>query len=92
MGWFSYRLTSKLTLGSYYDHTWFFNEGRDRQNPANYLGDVALSSRFDFNRLFYAKLEGHFMAGNAMGFYPQVNPDGYAKDTGLLLARFGFAF
>jgi len=88
----SYRATKKLTLGSYYDQTWFFIHNRDRQDPANYLKDVAVSTRFDFDRYFYAKLEGHFMEGNSVGFYQVVNPNGLAKNTGLLLARFGFAF
>ncbi len=91
-GMASYRATEKLTVGTYYNQAWSFSEGRDRQNPNNYAKDVALSSRFDFNRFFYAKLEGHFINGDAEGLYAQVNPNGYAKNTGLLLARVGFAF
>ena len=65
---------------------------RHRQDPRNYLKDVVVSSLFDFDRYFYAKLEGHFMAGNSGGFYQLDNPNGLAKNTGLMLARVGFAF
>ena len=88
----SYRATRKLTVGCYYDQSWFFLANRDRQDPANHLKDVALSSRFDLNRHFYAKLEGHYMDGNSGSFYRVVNPEGLAKNTALLLARFGVAF
>ena len=88
----SYRATRKLTLGSYYDQEWFFLRNRDRSDPSNHLKDVAINSRVDFNRFFYAKLELHYMDGNANGFYRTVNPEGFQKVTRLVLVRFGFAF
>lgn len=94
-GWYtmaSYRATAKLTFGSYYDQTWFFKSNRDSNDPANHLKDVAVSTRFDINRYFYFKLEGHYMDGNAAGFASQVNPNGLEKTTWLSLARVGFAF
>jgi len=86
----SYRAHPKLTLGTYYSHSGYYLA--DQKNPANYLKDVVVSSRYDFNRYFYAKLEGHYLDGNDGGFFAQVNPNGLQKTTRLLLARFGFAF
>ena len=92
-GMASYHLTDKLTIGSYYGSLWAFHYGnRDREDPRNYLRDVAVNTRVDLNRFLYFKLEGHFMQGNGAGFYPQVNPDGMQKDTRLMLARVGFTF
>ncbi|MGA2118874.1 MAG: hypothetical protein ABSH56_29500 [Bryobacteraceae bacterium] len=65
----SYHLTNKLTAGSYYSHERLFPQGGSGSNPANYLQDVTASTRYDFNRFFYAKLEAHYMDGNALGFY-----------------------
>ena len=88
----SYRATNKLTLGSYYNDEQLIPPGGGGDNPSNYLKDVTVSSRYDFNRLFYAKLEGHYMDGNAVGFYAQVKPQGLQKVTRLLAARIGFTF
>lgn len=87
----SYRLTGKLTVGSYFEKTLgFLNGGRDRNDPLNYQSNLALSSRYDFNRFFYLKLEGHYLHGNLFGFYLQTNPSGFQKDTKLLAMRVGF--
>ncbi len=49
---------------------------------------------------WYAKVEGHFMDGNAAGtdpqypdgFYTQVNPQGLSPNTNALVVRAGFSF
>lgn len=88
----SYRLTEKLTVGSYFEKTLgFLNGGRDRSNPLNYQSNLALSTRYDFTRNFYLKVEGHYLHGNLFGFYQQTNPSGFQKDTRLLAVRIGFA-
>ena len=87
----SYHATPKLTVGSYYQRSLgFLYGGRDRGDPNNYQNDLAVNGRFDFNRFFYVKLEGHAISGNLFGFYPQDNPAGYRKNTRLLAARVGF--
>ncbi|HEX5228744.1 MAG TPA: hypothetical protein VFW44_13590 [Bryobacteraceae bacterium] len=88
----SYRATSKLTLGSYYDQERFLPPGADNASPANFFKDVAVNTRYDFNRFFYSKLEAHYIDGNTIGFYEQVNPEGFQKVTRLLAARVGFTF
>ena len=89
----SYHVTAKLTAGTYYQRSLgFLYGGRDRNSPINYQNDLALNTRFDFNRFVYLKLEGHAMHGNLFGFYPQDNPAGYQDGTRLLAARLGFAF
>ena len=87
-----YRVANKLTLGSYYSHSRLFPPGGNASNPSNYLKDVTASTRYDFNRFLYVKLEGHYIDGNSMGFYQQVNPEGFQRVTRLMLARIGFAF
>ncbi|HEX5228745.1 MAG TPA: hypothetical protein VFW44_13595 [Bryobacteraceae bacterium] len=91
-GMVSYRVTNNLTVGSYYDQSWFFLQNRERSDPSNFFKEVTAGARYDVNRFFYAKLEGHYIDGNALGFYPQVNPQGFQKVTRLLAARIGFAF
>ena len=87
----SYHATSKLTAGAYYQRSsGLYSANADRSDPANYLNDVAVNCRFDFNRFLYLKLEGHDMQGNLSGFYPQNNPNGYQKNTRLLAVRVGF--
>ena len=91
--WFamtSYRLSRKLQVGTYYGH--FVNEALDTSLPSNYLKDWALSSRYDFNSYFYAKLEDHFMHGYGLGFYDSTNPGGYKPNSNILAAKVGFSF
>ncbi len=89
----SYRITSKLTLGTYYDsYLGFFDQNRLRDDPENYMHDVAVNGRVDANRYLYFKVEGHFIRGNGQGFYAQNNPNGLETNTRLLLARVGFTF
>ena len=88
----SYRVTNKLTVGSYYSDIRLFPAGGNSSNPSNYLEDVTANTRYDVNRFLYVKLEGHYMDGNGLGFYQQVNPNGFERVTRLVLARVGFAF
>ena len=110
-GWYvsgSYRLVKRLTVGSYYSRytlteilsgvlsTQFPNQ-TDSSLPANHIYDKVVSARYDANRLFDVKLEGHFMNGYGVGtypegFYPQVNPHGFTPDTNALVAKVGFNF
>jgi hypothetical protein len=91
--WFAmagYHLTDKLQAGAYY--TRYVVVGADQTDPVNYFRDWVASSRYDFNSHFYLKLEGHFMDGNAVGFYGIDNPNGLKPQTKLVVAKVGFYF
>jgi hypothetical protein len=92
--WFvmaGYRLTDKLQVGSYYTR-YTLAEAGARSDPAEYFHDAVLSARFDINTNFYAKLEGHLIDGNALGFYTLDNPNPLVPKTNLLVAKLGFIF
>jgi hypothetical protein len=91
--WFamgSYRLRNNLQVGSYYSH--FVNKSADTTQPANYSKDWVVSGRYDFNAYFYAKIEGHFLHGTALGYYNSTNPNGLAPNSNMLAAKIGFSF
>jgi hypothetical protein len=92
--WFAmggYHLTDKLQAGVYYTSL-VVASALDKSDPANYFHDWAASSRYDINANFYAKLEGHFIDGNAAGFYGFNNPNGLNPKTNVLVAKVGFTF
>jgi hypothetical protein len=91
--WFAmgnYRLTEKLHLGTYYSH--YINKALDTSQPANYSKDWVVSGRYDFNSYFYGKIEGHFVHGDALGYYPSTNPTGLKPNSNMLAAKIGFSF
>lgn len=91
--WFamgSYRLSKKFQAGSYYSH--YVNKSADTTQPANYSKDWVVSGRYDFNPFFYAKIEGHFLHGTALGYYTSTNPSGLAPNSNMLAAKIGFSF
>jgi hypothetical protein len=91
--WFamgSYRLSKKFQLGSYYSH--YVNKAADTTQPANHSKDWVVSGRYDFNPYFYAKIEGHFLHGTALGYYTSTNPNGLTPDSKMLSAKIGFTF
>jgi len=109
-GWYvsgSYRIMKRFELGSYYSRysiTSFFGgpviiapNQTDTSLPTNHIYDKAITGRFDLNRFWNVKIEGHFMNGYAdaaypNGFYPQVNPTGYKPNTNALVLKTGFNF
>lgn len=91
--WFamgSYRLWKKVKVGSYYSH--YVNKGLDTTQPASYSKDWVASGRYDFNSYFYAKVEGHFLHGNGLGYYASTNPNGLKPNSNMLAAKIGFSF
>ena len=91
--WFvmgSYRLRNNVQVGSYYSH--FVNKLADTTQPANYSKDWVVSGRYDFNPDFYAKIEGHFLHGTALGYYGSTNPNGLSPNSKMLAAKIGFSF
>jgi hypothetical protein len=95
----SYRLTDKLTLGSYFSRVagTSFNETfrwvyYDPSKPEFYSNDTVANARYDVNRFVYVKLEGHYIDGHLGAFFPATNPNGLQRITRLLIARVGFTF
>lgn len=91
--WFAmagYHLTDKLQVGVYRTH--YTVIGADPTDPANHFREWVVSSRYDFNSYFYAKLEGHFIDGTGLGLYGFDNPDGLQPQTKVLVAKLGFCF
>jgi len=86
----SYQLTRKLQLGTYYAHE--VNKAGNTAQPQNYSKDWVMSGRYNFNPNFYGKVEGHFLHGNAIGYFESVNPDGLKPNTAIMAARIGFTF
>jgi hypothetical protein len=92
--WFamgSYRLWKKFHAGSYYSH--YVNKAAlNTSLPENYSKDWVVSGRCDLNPYFYAKLEGHFLHGTALGYYDSTNPNGLKDNSIMLAAKIGFSF
>lgn len=91
--WFvmgGYHITHKLQAGAYY--TSYIVGDVDQSNSANYFHDWVASSRYDFNEYVYAKVEGHFIDGNSVGFYQFDNLAGLTPRTNLLVSKIGFTF
>src|SRR5580704_1957695 len=91
--WFamgSYRLSQRFQLGRYYSH--YVNKDADTTLPANYSKDWVVSGRYDFNSYFYGKIEGHFLRGTGLGYYPSTNADGLKPTSNMLAAKIGFSF
>ena len=88
----SWHFTDKISAGSYYSHDWSPEGNHDPSDPNNYTDDTALNTRYDFNRHFYTKLEGHYVRGDADSFYTVFNPNGLDKVSKLFLAKVGFSF
>jgi hypothetical protein len=105
-GWYfsaAYRLTKRLEIGTYYSHyslttafggafAAFSPNQTDTSLPGNHIYDKAITGRFDLNRFWNVKIEGHFMDGYADnaypdGFYPQVNPQGLKPHTNALVLK-----
>jgi len=96
----SYRVMKRLELGTYYSRytiTSTFLGLVDTSLPSGHDYDKVISSSFDINRYVNVKVEGHFMDGYGFGpypngFYPQVNPKGFAPTTKGLVIKTGFNF
>jgi hypothetical protein len=91
--WFamtSFRATKKLQVGTYYSHQ--SDPTLPKYQQGSVSKDFVLSARYDFNANFYAKTEGHFLHGTAIGFYPDDNPMGVNSRTNLVIGKIGFDF
>ncbi|MFZ5570080.1 MAG: hypothetical protein ACOZF0_06730 [Thermodesulfobacteriota bacterium] len=92
-----YRLTSFFETGVYYAEYYPDDFDRDGNNQEFFhrawLKDACLSTRFDLNDNWIAKLEGHFMNGTAI-LLNADNPDGYGTNPHwfLFAAKITFSF
>jgi hypothetical protein len=69
----SYRFTDWFELGVYYSEAYL--DVDDRDDFTKYLKEWALTTRFDINEHWIAKLEGHLMDGTAYFNIDVDNPD-----------------
>jgi hypothetical protein len=95
----AYHVSNKLTAGSYFSRVWgtSFNDTfrwvyYDPSKPEFYSNDTVVNARYDINRFFYLKIEGHYIDGYLGAFFPATNPNGLQKVTRLAMARAGFTF
>lgn len=110
-GWYvsaAYPIRKWVSVGSYYSRYTIthvatgllagqFPDQTDTSRPGNHIYDKAITGRFDLNRWWDIKVEGHFMDGNGNsvypdGFYPQVNPQGLQDNTKALVIKTGINF
>jgi hypothetical protein len=95
----SYRFTKWFQLGSFYSQlrlTSTFLGITNSNVPRGHDYDKAVTGRFDVNRYWNIKIEGHFMDGYAAGpfpngFYPQQNP-AFVPNTNALVLLTNFNF
>lgn len=91
----SYRLHKNVEAGSYY--TSYQSERWLPFNPNNGIRGPVATVRFDINKYWNVKAEGHFMDGHgavvsSRMFYLSANPNGLQKRTNLFLVRSAFSF
>ena len=99
LGWYAslaYRVSSHLELGTYHSRH-ISNTDQAWEDPANHIYDQVFTARFDINRYWSVKAEGHFMDGygsiySARGFYLSQNPGGYSRKTNMFVLRTGYTF
>lgn len=105
-GWYTsatYRFSKFFEMGGYYSRftaTWKRASAPwalDTSQPNQHVYDKVITARFDVNRYWNVKVEGHFMDGyggnqSPNGFYTPVNPQGLKPKTNLLLVRTGWNF
>jgi hypothetical protein len=92
--WFAmagYRMSDRFQVGAYYTRLWEAPLPNS-PTPEDYFHEWVASSRYDINSNFYAKIEGHYIDGNGIGYYGFDNPNGLKPRTGVLAAKLGFTF
>lgn len=98
--WFAsaaYRITPKLQVGVYHSNLHLDNPANPANTASNHIYDEVGTGRYDVNRYWSVKAEGHFMDGygdiySAQGFYKRSNPNGLLPKTNLLMLRANFSF
>ena len=104
----TYRLNKRFSFGSYYSRYTVTDalggavatiapSQMDTGAPASHTYDKVVTASINFNRFWNLKIEGHFMegygnSGYPAGFYPSLNPNGFAPSTNALVLRTAFHF
>ncbi len=84
----SYRMSSWFTPGIYYSA--YYPNVHQTSGRQNYQNDLAVTARYDINRHFLVKLEGHLMDGTAdldSGLNGGEDTSKLTKDWGVLLIK-----
>jgi len=97
--WFAaaaYRVTPKLQVGYYHSSLHVDNPRVPTNLDSNHIRDEVVAGRYDIDRFWTLKAEGHFMNGYgdtylAQGFYTRYNPV-LKPTTNLLVLRTSFNF
>jgi len=90
----AYRVTKYLELGTY-NSRYYVDAPTDLRPQANHIFDQTVTARFDINKWWNVKIEGHFINGfgdtySAHGFYTRNNPDGLKPTTNIFVIRTGY--
>jgi hypothetical protein len=98
--WFAtaaYRVTPKLQVGYYHSNLHIDNPKTPTNLDSNHIRDEVVTGRYDIDRFWTLKAEGHFMNGygdvyTAQGFYLRYNTAGLKPTTNLLVLKASFNF
>ena len=85
-----YLFDDRFTLGSYYS-VHYPNRNDKSSSTRQYQKDWAITTRYDFNDYWLAKLEFHKIKGNAQVSF-RDNPEGIEDDWCLILAKVTFSY
>jgi hypothetical protein len=101
-GWYvaaTYKIAKRFTVGSYYSRYSIYVPDNYVIPPGNgHVYDKVVTLRYDVNRFFNVKVEGHFMDGYGMpddfpnGFYSVDNLQGMKPNTNALVIKTSFKF
>jgi hypothetical protein len=98
-GWFltaAYRVNNRLEVGTY-NSRFYVDVPSIPGSQYNHVFDQAVTGRFDIDKWWNVKVEGHFMDGtgdpfSTHGFYLRDNLKGFKPTTNMLVMRTGFSF
>jgi hypothetical protein len=93
--WFltsTYLAAKWLSVGVYHSNYHVDSPANPANIASNHVYDEVGAVRFDINRFWIVKAEGHFMDGygdvySTQGFYERSNPGGFKRRTDMLVLR-----
>lgn len=86
-----YRFNDRLQIGGYYSAL-IANRNEDKDDPQNYMDDIALHLRYDLSDYLTLRTEVHSVSGLAIGLLDSVNPDGYSNSWNILTTTISINF
>jgi len=98
--WFlasTYQASKRVSVGIYHSNLHIDAPNNPTDTATNHIYDEVGALRFDINRFWTVKAEGHFMDGygdifSTQGFYQRSNPDGLKPRTDMLMLRSSVTF